>query len=94
MNKEEAYDKEIFPLMEKIIKICKLYKISVVATFHTPNDDDPDLVCSTALTEKEYDPPPTFCKMVQLLTGSEPHPTATLTGRDKDGKVVFQEVIL
>lgn len=93
-TKEDVYDAEIFPLMGKIIEICKANKIAVVATFHTPNDDDPDLVCGTALTEPDYDPPATFCKMAQLLTGYERQSTATLTGRDKDGKIVFQEVIL
>ena len=93
-TKEEVYDAEVYPLMDKIIKICKKNKIAMVATFHTPNDDDPDLLCSTALTTKEFDPPEKYCKMVVMLMGNESRSTTKLTTRDKDGKIIAQEIIL
>lgn len=56
MNKEQIYDAEISPLMAKILEVCKREKIAMVAQFSTPNDDDPDLLCTSALLDKEYDP--------------------------------------
>lgn len=56
MNKEQVYDSEISPLMAKILEICKREKIAMVAQFSTPNDDDPDLLCTSALLEKEFNP--------------------------------------
>lgn len=56
MNKEQVYDAEIAPLMAKILEVCKREKIAMVAQFSTPNDDDPDLLCTSALLDKEYSP--------------------------------------
>lgn len=47
MNKEQIYDAQIHPLMAQILAVCKEHKISMIATFDTPNDDDPDLVCTS-----------------------------------------------
>ncbi|MCK5245024.1 MAG: hypothetical protein KAJ90_07115 [Desulfobacterales bacterium] len=55
MNKEEVYDNEISPLMNKIISICKEHKISTLCSFELPIEKDPDLVCTTALIGKEYE---------------------------------------
>ena len=52
MNKEQIYDEQIFPLMGQIIRICQEHKIAVVASFHTPNDEDPDLYCATRETDE------------------------------------------
>lgn len=56
MSKESVYDNEISPLMAKILEICKREKIAMVAQFSTPNDEDPDLLCTSALLDKEYNP--------------------------------------
>lgn len=56
MSKEQVYDAEIAPLMAKILEVCKREKIAMVAQFSTPSDDDPDLLCTSALTEEEYNP--------------------------------------
>lgn len=55
INKEQIYDEEIQPLMEKILKICQNNKISVLASFHTPNLEDPDLMCTSALLGEDGD---------------------------------------
>lgn len=34
MKKEQVYDEQIYPLMDKIISICKENKIDMVATFY------------------------------------------------------------
>ena len=56
MTKEEAYDKEIRPLMAQIIEICKREKIAVLANFQLSVKDEPDLRCTTALLEKDFEP--------------------------------------
>jgi len=49
-NLEEIHDKEISPLMEKIIEICKEHKIPMVACFnYGPNEH-----CSTVMIGDEY----------------------------------------
>lgn len=37
-NKEKIYDKEIFPLMEKIIDICKEHKMPFFTSFQYSDD--------------------------------------------------------
>ncbi|RPJ12112.1 MAG: hypothetical protein EHM36_00115 [Deltaproteobacteria bacterium] len=52
MSKEEVYDAEIFPLMGKIIEICKRAKIPVLANFKLEGD----LQVTTAVLPEEYEP--------------------------------------
>lgn len=56
MTKEEAYDNEIYPLMAKIIEICKREKIAVVANFQLSLPGEEDLRCTTSILEKDYHP--------------------------------------
>ena len=66
-DKEAIYDKEISPLMKQIIAICKEHKIAMVAQFAIPNESDPDLRATTALTVAEYEPPKSMVAAVSLL---------------------------
>ncbi len=50
-NKEEIYDQDIKPLMSRIIDICIENKISMVAEYHIPVDNHPNLCVSTAVVE-------------------------------------------
>lgn len=54
MNQEEIYDERISPLMKEILTICKEHKIPMVASFACPNDDDPDLRCTSGLIGNDY----------------------------------------
>lgn len=67
MSKESIYDAEINPLMAKIIEICKREKIAMIANFSIPNDDDPNLVCTTALLEDSYSPTKDQLSALQIL---------------------------
>ena len=49
MNKEQVYDEQIAPLMTQIIEICEKNNIGMLADFEIPNDEDPDLCCTTGL---------------------------------------------
>jgi len=57
-NREAIYDEQINPLMAQIISICQTNRISMIASFHTPNADDPNFFCSTALTAHPDTPAP------------------------------------
>ncbi len=52
MNKEQIYDEKINPLMTQVIEICKANSIAMLATFDIPNDEDPDLACTTHLPDE------------------------------------------
>jgi hypothetical protein len=52
VNKEKIYDERISPLMAQILTICKENGIAMVAQFAIPNPDDPDLVCTSCLTDE------------------------------------------
>ena len=49
MNKEQVYDEQIAPLMTQIIEICEKNNIGMLADFEIPNDEDPDLCCTSWL---------------------------------------------
>lgn len=49
MTKEDVYDEHINPLMAQIIAICHEHGIAAVCSFHIPNDEDDELMCSTML---------------------------------------------
>ncbi len=84
MNKEQVYDEQIAPLMTQIIDICKTHKIALVASFKIPNDDDPDLHCTTTLTTKEYDPSRGQIRAAQSLAGGG---VMMLTTRNAEGQI-------
>ena len=57
IEREDAYDEFISPLMNEIIQLCQKYKIPMVATFEldVPEDgaaNDP-LMCTTILADEE-----------------------------------------
>ena len=48
-DREAMYDEHISPLMTEIIALCKEHDIPVVASFDLQCDDDPGLMCTTAI---------------------------------------------
>jgi hypothetical protein len=82
MNKEQIYDEQISPLMAEIIKICKEHKIAMLMNFRTPNDDDPDLYCTTFLLADEYEPGRTQLAAKRELMDERPITMVTTTGKD------------
>lgn len=56
MSKEEIYDAEISPLIEKILDICQANGIAFLASFALPAEDKA-LMCTIALLGDEYQPP-------------------------------------
>lgn len=69
MNKEEIYDAEISPLMQKIIAICQENGIAMMASFaighdgEGPNGEDcTGLVCNTLLPDGDGVPNELFAQ--------------------------------
>lgn len=52
-DKEQIYDEKIYPLMDKIIDICKENDIQMVFSCYLRADDEGDLHCTTYLESKE-----------------------------------------
>lgn len=61
--KEQIYDEQVAPLMERIIAICKEHKIAMIADFSL----DDDLSCTSALLADEYSPKEKQLKALDLL---------------------------
>lgn len=54
-DKEDVYDDEISPLMNKIIGICKKHNIPMIASFAYENCQDNGIGCCTTLLNEEGD---------------------------------------
>lgn len=72
MDKEQVYDAEIAPLMEKIIAICQENKIAMVATFAVPSREEPSMLCTTSLRDERGELPGPLFTMVRLAMQSAP----------------------
>ena len=52
MNKEQAYDEKIFPLMTQIIEICTDHGIAMIASFALSTEEDAGPCCTTCLKDE------------------------------------------
>lgn len=52
-DKEQVYDERIYPLMDKIIGICKENDIQMIFSCYLRAEDNGDLRCTTYLESKE-----------------------------------------
>ncbi len=52
-NKESIYDEKIYPLMEKIIKICKEEDIQMLFSCYLKDDSNGQLKCTTYIPSNE-----------------------------------------
>lgn len=96
VNKEQIYDAQIFPLMAQILDICKEHKIAMVAAFHTPNDEDAELFCSSRVPGEngEY---PAYLKDLSAIVsrnirGESAH-LVMIESTDNDGVKTMTAVI-
>ncbi|RJG10973.1 hypothetical protein D3879_14950 [Pseudomonas cavernicola] len=70
MTKEDIYDEQINPLMGEIIQICKQHNIALIFSAHIPNDEDPDLACTTHLPGDGGEFYPAFAKCMPIIRPS------------------------
>lgn len=73
-DREAVYDEQIFPLMARIIEICKEHEIPMVMDFLlSDNDGEEPLKCTTALLEEEWNPCPNQVRAYrELMRSNEP----------------------
>lgn len=87
-TKEQIYDEEIYPLMAKILDICKEHRIAMLADFHMDNG----LKCTSARLAPEYNPHINQLKAIRLLApqpderGRERGATAETVSTDAAGQ--------
>lgn len=51
MNKEQAYDTKLHPLMDQVVAICREHGIAMVASFAIPTEEEESLRCTTHLPD-------------------------------------------
>lgn len=49
-SKEQVYDEQLYPLMEKVIAICREHEIPLVCTFQYGDDGEDAMLCTTVIT--------------------------------------------
>ncbi len=88
MNREQAHDEKISPLMTQIIAICKEHQIPFVASFQLDdNPDDPDdcTFCTSGIVLDEWEPSEAIVKAFDILRPRVPSLQAMLTTEHNDG---------
>lgn len=89
MNKEQIYDEQIFPLMQKVLEICQEHHIAYVGSFAIPTEADPDLFCSSRVPNEREEYPHHLATMAQAVDrarGAGSESVATMTETLPDGK--------
>ena len=67
MDKEQAYDEKIRPLMSQIISICQEHGIAMVSCFAIPVEDDAGLRCTTCLADENDEMPGDIAIAISVL---------------------------
>lgn len=80
MTKEQIYDEQVAPLMKQVLSVCKEHKIAMVAQFAVPTEDDPDLLCTSALLDDQYEPHPHMIAALRVLKPSPQAFSITIRG--------------
>lgn len=101
MNKEQAYDEKISPLMQQIIAITREHGIAMVASFDIahdgegPNGEDcSSLTCTTHLPDGEEKPNERFATAAQVIQARSHHCSVMhLTTEHADGSKTLTAVI-
>lgn len=88
MTREEAYDEFINPLMAQILLVCEQHKIPMLASFGLASEEDEGLCCTSAMLDKEWNPPEEFLAAFDHVKPKPPPKMLMITTRDKDGKVI------
>ena len=67
MNKKQAYQEKISPLMKQIVTICKEHGIAMIALFSIPTEDMKNLLVMTSITDEAGKIPEFHKKVVDAL---------------------------
>ena len=91
MDKEQAYDEQLNPLMAEIIAICREHHIGMIAHFCIPTEADEGLCCTTHLPDESGELPPSVKVMARAAKGPPP---MMLTTRNAEGQITNVTAIL
>jgi hypothetical protein len=93
VNKEQIYDEQISPLMAKIIEVCKANKIAFLASFSIPTEQDEDLRCTSAMLDKDMEPPAEFMRAWQEIKPRASRNPLMLRTDHGDGSVTMTAIL-
>lgn len=54
-DKEDVYDRQISPLMDKVLTICKEHNLPIVCSVQYARIDDGPMVCTSVILPKQAD---------------------------------------
>lgn len=91
MNKEQAYDEKISPLMTQIIAACREHNIAMLATFDIPTEEDDGLSVTTHLPDETGKLPRRIEQAARIIKGPVP---MILTTKNAAGEVTQVTAIL
>ena len=84
MNKEQAYDEKIAPLMAQIIATCQEHNIAMVFSCDIPTEDEPDLSCTSCTPDESGNNPSNHLEALYAL-GAKRRPGLLLRTEHGDG---------
>jgi hypothetical protein len=91
---EEVYDEEIFPLMAKIIEVCKRHEMPFVASFQYATGGDEEYGhCSSALLPCSRPIAPELEAAYAAIAPKKSR-GLNITTRDAKGQIVSMETII
>jgi len=94
MNKEQAYDEKISPLMTEIIAICREHGIAMLASYSIPAEGKEDQTCTTHLDDGDKVIDERFrAACITIQRGSQPPPPMMLTATHADGSKTLTAVL-
>lgn len=89
-DNEKVYDEEIFPLMTKIMEICKKNEIPLLATFAYA----PDQLCTSYIPGPASDPESEILAHAKRIIHRQSGPAMNIKVLDKDGNIKAWERVL
>lgn len=93
MNKEQAYDAKIDPLMTQIIAICREHGIAAIASFALPIEDDESLRCTTYLPDQDGKFPDEFRDACLRIRGRGASGPLMITTTHADGTKTIRAIL-
>lgn len=91
MNKEQAYDEKIFPLMTQIIGICEEHGVAMIAQFAIPTEEDSGLCCTTCIQDENGKNADGHVEALRILRNERP--AMRLRTEHGDGSVTLTEIV-
>lgn len=94
MNKEEAYDEKISPLMTQIIAICREHGIAMLASYSIPVEGKENQCCTTHLADGDDVIDGRFrAACITIQRGTQSPPPMMITTQHADGSKMLTAVL-